>query len=108
MDATKRGIGLVKGLLTFSRKDILYPVSLDLNEIIEGIEPLIRRLIPADIELQIKPADRVLPVRADRTQIEQILINLISNSRDAMPSGGLISISTDFAELDEDHSSYSR
>jgi len=103
VDATKRGVDLVKGLLTFSRKNIVYPVSLDLNEIVEGVEPLIRRLIPEDIELQIRLADRDLPVRADKTQIEQILFNLVSNSRDAMPSGGLISISTEYAELYEDH-----
>ena len=80
----------------------MYPVSLDLNEIIEGIEPLIRRIIPEDIDLQIKMTGNILPIRADKTQIEQILFNLVANSRDAMPSGGLVSISTECTELSDD------
>jgi two-component system cell cycle sensor histidine kinase/response regulator CckA len=101
MDASNRGASLVKKLLAFSRKEAFYPVTANLNEIIEGIGPLIKKIVPEDIDIHITPSHEVLTVMADRSLIEQVIINLVANSRDAMPSGGVISIGTGIMKLDD-------
>ena len=104
LDASERGANMVKGLLAFSRKQVFYPVSVNLNQIVKEAEHLIRSIVTADIELRITLTEDVLTVTVDKTQIDQVLINVVANARDAMPSGGMITIGTEFAELHDVYS----
>jgi signal transduction histidine kinase len=92
--AAKRG-DLTKSLLAFSRKQAISPGPVDLNEIVSGVEKLLLRIIGEDVELITTPAAGELMVMADRGQTEQILMNLCSNARDAMPNGGTLTIATE-------------
>jgi CheY-like chemotaxis protein len=92
--AADRAAALTRQLLAFSRKQVLAPVDLDLNELIAGVHKMLRRLISEDIALVIDTAPRVGLVHADRCQIEQVIMNLCVNARDAMPSGGTLRIAT--------------
>jgi len=92
--AATRGAALVDQLLSFSRRKMLMPTTLDLNEVVESTRGLLSRVIGADIELVTRLARKLDGVRADRTQIEQVLINLAVNARDAMPAGGRLDIET--------------
>lgn len=102
IETAERGATLTQGLLAFSRKQVTYPVSIDLNEILNRVQQLLRRLISEDINLEIHPSAQGLPVMADSGQIEQVLMNLATNSRDAMPDGGSIVIATETVTLDTD------
>jgi PAS domain S-box-containing protein len=93
-DAAERAAGLTQQLLAFSRRQILQPQVLDLNEVVGGLESMLRRLIGEQIELRIAPDPTAGCLRADRTQLEQVVLNLALNSRDAMPSGGRLVIGT--------------
>ncbi len=93
-DSTDRGAALTRQLLAFSRKQVLQPVVLNLNDLIQGIQKMLRRLIGEDIELATQLAPNLGLIKADPMQIEQVLINLIVNARDAMPRGGTITIAT--------------
>ena len=93
-DAAERAAGLTQQLLAFSRRQMLQPQVLDLNEVVGGLESMLRRLIGEQIELKIAPDPAAGCLRADRTQLEQVLLNLALNSRDAMPSGGRLVIGT--------------
>ena len=99
--AAKRGANLTKSLLAFSRKQAITPGPVDLNEIVSGVEKLLLRIIGEDVELITAPAAGELMVMADRGQTEQILMNLCSNARDAMPNGGLLTIATEQVDLDD-------
>lgn len=99
--AAERGANLTSGLLAFSRKQIIDPQLIDISDIVRKVEKLLTRLIGEDIELKTDLADKKLTVIADSGQIEQVLMNLASNARDAMPDGGVISIKTWGIELDE-------
>ncbi len=101
--AAERAALLTRQMLAFSRRQVLQPRILDLNEIITDISKMIRRLIGENIELVISPDRTLHRVKADPSQIEQILMNLIVNSRDAMPDGGRIVIETRNVELDENY-----
>jgi len=95
VDATDRAANLTHQLLAFSRKQVLQPVVLDVAEVVAGVAPMLRRLIGENIALEIGPPPAQLArVRADRGQLEQVIINLVVNSRDAMPDGGMIRIAT--------------
>ncbi len=96
-----RAAALTQQLLAFSRKQVLQPHVLNLNSVVTGMEPMLRRLIGEDIELVVIPRDGLGRVKADRGQIEQVIVNLVVNSRDAMPEGGRLTIETDDVELDE-------
>lgn len=101
LHATKRATQLTRQLLTFSRKEIPKPEVLNLNGIIADTEKMLRRLISENIELTLKQDDKHEYIVADRGQIEQVLMNLVINARDAMPGGGKLFIETFSIELDE-------
>lgn len=92
--AAERAAGLTRQLLIFSRKHVVQPEVLDLNDVVAGVDKMLRRLTGDDIELKLLLTPDLWPVKADHSQLEQILLNLIVNARDAMPEGGVISIET--------------
>ncbi|MGH7658232.1 MAG: ATP-binding protein, partial [Gemmatimonadales bacterium] len=103
LDAARRGATLTSQLLAFSRQQVLEPVVLDLNRVVGQTESLLRRLIGADIELFTACGRDLHRVRADPSQMEQVILNLAVNSRDAMPEGGRLTIETANVELDADY-----
>lgn len=103
LDAGKRGADLVRKLLTFSRKTESHPKSLNLNQHIQQVAALLKRTIPKTIQIQLVLDDQLLPIYADPTLIEQILINLALNARDAMPDEGILTIETTNVMLDEEY-----
>jgi PAS domain S-box-containing protein len=99
-DASERASGLVRQLLAFSRRQVLQPKVLDLNGIVLGLDKLLRRLMDEDIEM-LTVADKLVgTIKADPGQIEQVIMNLVVNARDAMPDGGRLIVETANAELD--------
>jgi two-component system, cell cycle sensor histidine kinase and response regulator CckA len=101
--AAGRAATLTRQLLAFSRQQVLYPRVLDLNAVVNNLNQMLRRLIGEDIVLSFHPGDPLGYIKADLGQIEQILMNLVVNARDAMPTGGTIAISTSSVELDEEY-----
>ena len=99
--AAERAATLTKRLLVFSRKEVVNVKPVNVNEIISGIQKMLNRVIGEDIDLQVALADRRLTVLADVGQIEQVLMNLVTNARDAMPKGGHLTITTETAQMDE-------
>ncbi len=95
LSAADRATSLVQGLLAFSRKQIINPRAVDLNDVVRNIEKMITRLISEDIELVIHLSEKKLYVFVDTSQIDQVMLNLVTNARDAMPNGGMLSIETD-------------
>jgi PAS domain S-box-containing protein len=93
-DAAERAAGLTQQLLAFSRRQMLAPQVLAINEVCSGVESMLRRLITEQIELRIALDPDAGYVRVDRTQLEQVILNLTLNSRDAMPSGGRLVVET--------------
>ena len=102
--AGQRAAALTQQLLAFSRKQVLEPKILDLNSIVADVEKMLRRLIGADVELEITPDPSIGKVKADRGQIEQVILNLAVNARDAMQQGGRLKIETRNADLDANDS----
>ena len=93
--AAERAAALTRQLLAFARRDVAYREPLDVNEIIDSFASLLRRTLGEDIDLNLHLAAGQLVVLADRHQLEQVLLNLAINSRDAMPSGGVLAITTE-------------
>jgi PAS domain S-box-containing protein len=100
--ATERATGLTRQLLAFGRKQVIEPKVLDLNATAQDAERMLRRLIGEDIDIALKLAPDLGRIRADSGQIEQVIINLAVNARDAMPRGGKLTIETTNVTLDED------
>jgi PAS domain S-box-containing protein len=101
--AGERGAALTRQLLIFSRRELTRPEVIDLNATIAGLEKLLRRTLGEHVELTVVAGEELWPVSADPAQIEQMIVELAINARDAMPSGGALTISTDNAELDESY-----
>jgi two-component system cell cycle sensor histidine kinase/response regulator CckA len=101
--AAEQAAALTRQLLAFSRRQVLHPVVLDLNECVAGMESMIRRIIGDDVNVGVRLAGGLPAVEADRAQIERVILNLAANARDAMPNGGRLTIETAAVELDEDY-----
>jgi PAS domain S-box-containing protein len=101
--AGERAAALTHQLLAFSRQQVLQPKVLDLNAVVTDMSEMLRRLIGVNIELNTRLASRLGHVKADKGQIEQIILNLAVNARDAMPEGGKLLIETSNVYLDETH-----
>jgi PAS domain S-box-containing protein len=92
--AANRAATLTRQLLAYGRKQLLQPESLDLNRVVAGMETMFQNLMGADVEVQLVPAADLHLVKADAGQIEQVIMNLIINARDAMPNGGKLILET--------------
>jgi two-component system cell cycle sensor histidine kinase/response regulator CckA len=101
--ASERAALLTRQLLAFSRQQVIFPRILDLNGVVENLTTMLLRMIGDDVSLSFRPTTPIGSIKADPGQIEQILMNLVVNARDAMPRGGQIIIETGHAELDERH-----
>ncbi|MDX1661875.1 MAG: PAS domain S-box protein, partial [Gemmatimonadota bacterium] len=100
-DAARRAMDLTSQLLAYSRRQILQPRLVDLNEEVAEMETLVRRLIGEDVDLQVTLHPNAGTVRVDPGQLEQVILNLVVNARDAMPGGGRLRIETGFERLEE-------
>jgi two-component system cell cycle sensor histidine kinase/response regulator CckA len=101
--AAKRAAGLTQQLLIFSRKQTVQAVALDLNEVIESMDKMLRRLVDENIEMTMVYGNPIGQIKADSGYVWQVLMNLVVNARDAMPNGGKLTIETSAVTLDEDH-----
>jgi two-component system cell cycle sensor histidine kinase/response regulator CckA len=97
-----RAAGLTRQLLAFARRQILEPQDIQLNTVVTDVLSLLEKVIGKDVEIRTSLAAELSPVRADASQIEQVLMNLCLNARDAMPSGGRLTIQTRNTNLDDD------
>src|SRR5262249_36189015 len=101
MQASQRAASFTKQLLAFSRKQVLQPRMLNLSAVVQNMKKMLGRLIGEKYEIQLSCPNELPSVLADEGGVEQILINLALNSRDAMPQGGALEISTGLIDLDE-------
>ncbi len=102
-EAGERAARLTRQLVSFSRREVVEPMALHLNQIVSDLGSMLKRIIGEDVDLVTLLADELWPIRADAGQIEQVLMNLVLNARDAMPSGGLLTIETANVVLDEEY-----
>jgi signal transduction histidine kinase/CheY-like chemotaxis protein len=101
--SAQRAGALTKQLLAYSRKQVLHPKLVVLSDVVRELSRMMRPMIREDIQLSFQPGTELWPVLIDPTQIEQVLLNLVVNARDAMPAGGRITIRTANAQLDESY-----
>jgi PAS domain S-box-containing protein len=104
--AARRAAALTRQLLAFSRKQVLEPRIIDLNDVVENLDKMLRSLIAENIELKTVLAPDLDAARADLNQLEQVIMNLSINARDAMPEGGTLTIETANATLDHDYAAH--
>jgi PAS domain S-box-containing protein len=104
MQAAERASTLTRQLLAFSRKQVLRPEVLDLNEVLAGLGKMVPRLIGEDIDVLVVPCPELQRVKADPGQLEQVIMNLVVNARDAMPDGGKLTIETANVHFEEEAS----
>ena len=102
-NAAERSAAVTSQLLAFSRRQILRLSPLDLNQVVTELEPILQRTVGEDVTLRLKLEPGLGSIRADRGQIEQVLLNLTLNARDAMPLGGMLSLETSSTSLDDDY-----
>jgi PAS domain S-box-containing protein len=105
LKAAERAAGLTRQLLAFSRKEVTQPRILDLSVLVAELDKMLRRVIGEDVELEVRQAPDLGAVKADPTQLEQVILNLVVNARHAMPKGGHLTIETANADLDEAYAS---
>jgi PAS domain S-box-containing protein len=98
--ATERAAGLTRQLLTFSRRQVLQPRQLDINDIVTGLAKMLERVLGEDVRIQVKLHPRPLLTRADAGMLDQVVMNLVVNARDAMPEGGELTIETSEARVE--------
>jgi PAS domain S-box-containing protein len=103
LKATERGASLTRQLLAFSRQQVLEPRVINIQQHVTSIEGLLRRVLGEDIRLTVSAGDRPVHLRADPAQLEQVIMNLVVNARDAMPSGGRLTLEISRAHLDADY-----
>jgi len=103
LKATERGSALTRQLLAFSRQQVLEPRVINIQEHFNGIVQLLRRVLGEDIRLNLDAGEQPIRLRADAAQLEQVIMNLVVNARDAMPSGGNLSIEISRAHLDAEY-----
>jgi two-component system cell cycle sensor histidine kinase/response regulator CckA len=101
--AAEQASALTRQLLAFSRRQVLHSDVLDLNDIVAGMQSMLQRIIGDDVSVGVRFAQGLAPVVADRAQIERVILNLAANARDAMPTGGRLTIETANVELDADY-----
>ncbi|MCX8031375.1 MAG: PAS domain S-box protein, partial [Thermodesulfovibrionales bacterium] len=101
--SSEKAANLTNSLLTFSRKKIINPQPLSLNNLIKELYYLLLRLITEDIDLQLYLTDKELVIMADKNQIEQVIMNLVTNAKDAIQTHGIITIETDVIEIDNEY-----
>ncbi|HET6899160.1 MAG TPA: ATP-binding protein, partial [Vicinamibacteria bacterium] len=99
--AAHRAAGLTRQLLAFSRKQVMQPKLLDLGAVVVDMRRMLDRVVGEDLEIEVVAAERLAAVQADPTQIEQVIMNLVVNARDAMPRGGRVTIETANVDLDD-------
>jgi len=102
--AAEKAAALTRHLLAFSRKQVLQPRVIDLNALILNLDKMLRRIISEDIEILTVPASNLGSMKADPGQIEQVILNLVVNARDAMPTGGKLTLETANVSIQEDYS----
>jgi PAS domain S-box-containing protein len=105
-DTGERAGALTKQLLSFSRREIIEPRILTLNQVVSDLSRMLKRIIGEDIELETRLDDKLWTIRIDPTQVDQIVLNLVVNARDAMPQGGSLLIETSNATLDEAYAAH--
>jgi signal transduction histidine kinase/response regulator RpfG family c-di-GMP phosphodiesterase len=103
LSASQRAAQLTKQLLAFSRRQVVQPKILELNSIVANVEKMLRRVIGEDIDLKTVLAPDLWSVRADAGQLEQVIVNLTVNARDAMPNGGAITVETENVTFGEEY-----
>lgn len=101
--ASERAASLTRQLLAFSRKQVMQPKVFDLNTVVNDLKKMLRRMIGEDVELRVSSPADLGNIKADPVQLEQVIMNLVVNARDAMPKGGKLSIETSNVYLDESY-----